>query len=246
MTDPIRLRPEEPPPDAGTPTQAQTQRLASLGFMLASVCHEVSNPLAAVSSMLQILKSKRGVTPETMKKGLASIESNIARVLEITQRLGQFSRVGSAAPAPLAIDDAVDSAIALLRHSAWGKAIEVDYRRARGATVPSRPGELQQVVFNLLLNAAQAMGGKGRIEARASRTGGEVKLEVRDHGPGIAAENLARVFDPFFTTKAPGEGTGLGLAISYEIVQELGGTIRAANAPEGGALFELVLPGTPL
>jgi len=246
VTDPIRLRSEEPPPDAGAPTQAQTQRLAALGFMLASVCHEVSNPLAAVSSMLQILKSKRGVTPETMKKGLASIESNVARVLEITQRLGQFSRVGSEAPAPLAIDDAVDSALALLRHSAWGKAIEVDHKRARGATVPSRPGELQQVVFNLLLNAAQAMGGKGRIEVRASRAGGEVKLEVRDHGPGIAPENLARVFDPFFTTKAPGEGTGLGLAISYEIVHELGGTIRAANAPGGGACFELILPKMPL
>jgi C4-dicarboxylate-specific signal transduction histidine kinase len=243
VTDPIRLRSEEPQPPESS---AQTQRLASLGFMLASVCHEVSNPLAAVSSMLQILKSKRGVTPETMKKGLASIEANIARVLEITRRLGEFSRVGSEAPAPLAIDDAVDSAVALLRHSAWGKGIEVAHERARGATVPSRPGELQQVVFNLLLNAAQATGGKGRIDVRASRAGGEVKLEVRDHGPGIAPEHLARVFDPFFTTKPPGEGTGLGLAISYEIVHGLGGSIRAANAPEGGACFEIVLPGKPL
>ena len=247
MTDPIRLRSEEPqPPESSAQTQAQTQRLASLGFILASVCHEVSNPLAAVSSMLQILKSKRGVTPETMKKGLASIEANIARVLEITRRLGEFSRVGSEAPAPLAIDDAVDSAAALLRHSPWGKGIEVDHKRARGATVASRPGELQQVVFNLLLNAAQAMGGKGRIEVRASRAGEQVRLEVRDHGPGIAPEHLARVFDPFFTTKPPGEGTGLGLAISYEIVHGLGGSIRASNAPEGGACLEVLLPRKPL
>src|SRR6185503_12184931 len=69
------------------PTPAQTQRLASLGFMVASVCHEVSNPLAAVSSMLQILQSKRGVTPETLEKGLASIASNVARVLAITKKL---------------------------------------------------------------------------------------------------------------------------------------------------------------
>src|SRR5262249_49387199 len=155
----------------------------------------------------------------------ASIEANIARVLEITKTLGDFSRVAPEAPAPLAIDEVVDAAIALLRHSPWGKAVTVDYQGARGATVPARPGELQQVVFNILLNASQAMQGKGRIKARARVEGGMVMLEVRDSGPGIAPENLAHVFEPFFTTKQPGEGTGLGLAISYEIVHELGGSI---------------------
>jgi signal transduction histidine kinase len=90
--------------DADSPAKtqqlnAQTQRLASLGFMVASVCHEVSNPLAAVSSMLQILRSKRGVTPETLEKGLASISGNVARVLAITKKLGDYSRVGGEPPA---------------------------------------------------------------------------------------------------------------------------------------------------
>lgn len=239
MTDPLRLRPEAPPAAA----DPQTQRLASLGFMLARVCHEVSNPLAAVSSMVQILQSKRGVTPETIEKGLASIEANIARVLEITKKLGDFSRVGGEL-APIAIDEAVDAAIALLRHSAVGKRVTVDYRGAPGARAPARPGELQQVVFNILLNAAQAMGGKGRIEASARLESGELVLAIRDRGPGIPVEALPKVFDPFFTTKQPGEGTGLGLAISYEIVHELGGSIRASNAPEGGACFEIVLNRT--
>ena len=88
-----RLVVSPPPPDP------QTQRLASLGFMLAGVCHDVSNPLAAVSSMAQILQSKRGVSAETMTKGLASISSNIARVLAITKKLGDFSRVTGEAPA---------------------------------------------------------------------------------------------------------------------------------------------------
>jgi two-component system, NtrC family, sensor kinase len=224
------------------PLPAQTQRLASLGFMLASVCHEVSNPLAAVSSMLQILQSKRGVTPETMEKGLASIASNIARVLAITKKLGDYSRVGGEAPAPLAVDDAVETAAALLRHTPCGHAVPVDYRGAPGASVLARPGELQQVVFNIFLNAAQAMQGAGRIEVHARASGAEVALSIRDSGPGIPQEHLARVFDPFFTTKQPGEGTGLGLAISYEIVHELGGTIHAANHPDGGALFEISLP----
>jgi len=220
---------------------AQTQRLASLGFMVASVCHEVSNPLAAVSSMLQILQSKRGVTPETLERGLASIEANIARVMAITKKLGDYSRVGGM-PQPLAIDDAVQTAQALLRHSPAGRTVAVDYRGVPGVTVRSRPGELEQVVFNIFLNAAQAMHGAGRIEAATTRENGHVTLSVRDTGPGIAAEHLPRVFDPFFTTKPPGEGTGLGLAISYEIVHEIGGTIRAANHPAGGACFELVLP----
>jgi len=224
------------------PTPAQTQRLASLGFMVASVCHEVSNPLAAVSSMLQILQSKRGVTPETLDKGLASIEANVARVLAITKKLGDHSRVGGEPPAPLAIDEAVEEAVALLRHTDCGHDVEIEYRGAPGVAVLSRPGELEQVVFNVFLNAAQAMQGAGRIEVRARNGDGRVALSVRDTGPGIPPQHLARVFDPFFTTKQPGDGTGLGLAISYEIVQEMNGTISAANHPEGGACIEIVLP----
>ncbi len=192
---------------------AQMQRLASLGFMVAGVCHEVSNPLAAIHSMLQILQSKRGVTPETLEKGLASISLNVARVLAITKRLGDFSRVGSDPPGPLAVDAALEEAVALLRHSAYGAGVRVEYRGAPGAAVLARPGNLQQVVFNILLNAAQAMDGAGVIDARAQRTdGGTLALSIRDSGPGIAGEHLARV------------------------------SIRAFNHPDGGACFELLLP----
>jgi two-component system NtrC family sensor kinase len=225
---------------------AQTQRLASLGFMVAAVCHEVSNPLAAVSSMVQILQSKRGVTPETLEKGLASIAVNVARVRAITKKLGDYSRVGGEEAAPVAVDAAMESAAALLRHSPCGHGVVVEYRGAPGVAVTSRPGELQQVLFNIFLNAAQAMQGNGRIEACAALAAEEqLELSIRDAGPGIAQEHLERVFDPFFTTKPPGEGTGLGLAISYEVVHELGGSIRAANHPEGGAVFAISLPVSP-
>ena len=221
---------------------AQAQRLASLGFMLAGVCHEVSNPLSAINSMVQILQSKRGVTPETMEKGLASIASNTARVLAITRKLGDFSRVRGDAPVPVAIDAVMEAALSLLRHSSYGAVVDVQYRGAPGAIVLGHAGELEQVVFNILLNAAQAMNGAGRIESTTVSNDSTVILSVRDTGPGIRPEHLKRVFDPFFTTKLPGEGTGLGLAIGYEIAHELGGTIRASNHPGGGACFEIELP----
>jgi C4-dicarboxylate-specific signal transduction histidine kinase len=163
-------------------------------------------------------------------------------VLAITRKLGDFSRVGADAPAPVAIDTAMESALALLRYSAQAPEVEVTYRGASGASVLARAGQLEQVIFNILLNAAQAMRGRGRVEADAVIHQGDLTLSIRDTGPGIAAEHLAHVFDPFFTTKPPGEGTGLGLAISYEIAHELGGALRASNREEGGALFETTLP----
>jgi signal transduction histidine kinase len=223
--------------------EAQKARLASLGFLLAGVCHEVANPLSAIHSMVQILQSKRGVSQETLDKGLANIASNIARVLAITRQLGDFSRVGTDRPVPVSVDEAVDDAAALLRHSPWGATVRLGYTGLPQARVLARSGQLQQVIFNILLNAAQAMQGSGRISAiTALDSGGLVTLRVRDDGPGIAPENMGRLFEPFFTTRPGGAGTGLGLAISFEIVQELGGTIRASNNPDRGACFLIELP----
>jgi len=221
----------------------QMQRLASLGFMLAGVSHEVSNPLAAIHSMVQILQSPRGVTPETLEKGLESIAGSVVRVLAITRKLGNFSRSAGDAPEPQTLDAAVSEALALLRHNRLGDAVEVSYDGMPEAVTRARPGELQQVLFNVFLNAAQAMEGMGRIEVRVERAGArQLRIRVRDTGPGISEHALPRVFEPFFSTKPPGEGTGLGLAISYEIVQELGGSMSAANHPEGGACVEIMLP----
>jgi signal transduction histidine kinase len=111
--------------------------------MVAGVCHEVSNPLAAVHSMLQILQSKRGVTPDTLEKGLASISANVARVLAITRKLGDFSRVGTDPPSPVCVDAAMEEALGLLRHSSHGARVRVIYRGAPEARVLARPAMLQ-------------------------------------------------------------------------------------------------------
>jgi signal transduction histidine kinase len=221
---------------------AQTTRLASLGFMVAGVCHEVSNPLAAIHSMVQILQSKRGATPEMLEKGLAAISSNIARVLAITRTLTEFSRVREEPLRTVTLAQAVENAASLLRHRAGAHAVAVDAAIDPEVEALAQPSQLEQVVFNILLNAAQAMDGAGRVTVTGHRRGARAVLTIRDAGPGIAPEHLGRVFEPFFTTKADGVGTGLGLTISSEIVRELGGDLRAGNDPSGGASFVIELP----
>jgi C4-dicarboxylate-specific signal transduction histidine kinase len=108
---------------------------------------------------------------------------------------------------------------------------------------------LQQAVLNILINAEHAVVENAsrprRISIATTLAGDRVSIAIRDSGAGIPADALARIFDPFFTTKEVGKGTGLGLAITYGIVQELGGTITAHNAPDGGAVFSIELPAAP-
>ena len=104
------------------------------------------------------------------------------------------------------------------------------------------PVRLQQVIVNLLSNAADAMDSTGgEVELAAAYDGDAVTLTVRDHGPGVAPAIVDRIFDPFFTTKTVGSGLGLGLSISYNIVKDFGGDLRVANHPDGGAVFSVIL-----
>src|SRR5947208_4959582 len=125
------------------------------------------------------------------------------------------------------MEAAVEEAISLLRHSSYGGGVRVEYRGTPGAAVLARPGSLQQVLFNILLNAAQAMQGSGLIEAQARIVDAKtLVLSVRDCGPGIPLEHLQRAFEPFFTTKPAGDGTGRGLAICSELAHDTGGQLR--------------------
>lgn len=219
----------------------QTQRLASLGFMLASVCHEVSNPLAAIHSMVQILQSRRGVTPATLEKGLESIAANLARVMAITRKLGDFSRVTGEAAEPVEVDLAVNEAVALLRQAPAG-GVRVEYAGLPGAHAQARPGELQQVLFNLLLNAAQAMpdGGPREIILTTAAEDQKIRIDVTDTGRGIPKGDPEKIFQVFYT-KSKG-GLGLGLPIARRIVEEHGGRLTVESEPGRGSRFSVLLP----
>jgi two-component system NtrC family sensor kinase len=222
---------------------AQTARLAALGFMVAGVCHEVANPLTAIHSMVQLLQSGASLPPETLERGLANIASNVQRVLAITRKLNDFSRASAEARSPVAVDEPVVEALQSIGQDALFRRIEIEHVRSPQLAVLGARDQLAQVYANVLLNAAQAMEGCGRVIIESRRVGRAMaEVSIRDTGPGIAPGHLGRLFEPFFTTKPAGHGTGLGLAISNEIVLEHGGAMHAENHPQGGACFRVLLP----
>jgi two-component system, NtrC family, sensor kinase len=236
ITEPARAREL----DLGS---AQTARLAALGFMVAGVCHEVANPLTAINSMAQLLQSSTSLSSETLERGLANITSNVRRVLNITRKLNDFSRIGSEEKNLLRLDQPIAAALQNLFQDAQFRNIEVVDDLERDLWTTGSNDQLEQVFANIFLNAAQVMHGAGRIFISSRKLNPlQVEIAIRDSGPGIAPGHLPHLFEPFFTTKHAGQGTGLGLAISNEIVIEHKGSLHAENHPAGGACFYVKLP----
>lgn len=225
------------------------EKLATVGRLAAGVAHEIGNPLAALLGYVQLIRNR----PEA--KALAAfvepMEREARRIDRILRDLLDFARPArnaQAVPAVAAVEHTVERTIRLLEPQKRFRGVTVHLAIAAGLPpVAADEHQLGQVLVNLLLNAADAMGGAGEvtIAATLAETGDgapRVRMTVRDTGPGIAPEYLPQLFDPFFTTKPPGEGTGLGLSICHSLVESFGGTITAANAQDGGAEFRLDLP----
>ncbi|MGZ9712980.1 sensor histidine kinase [Glaciimonas sp. GNP009] len=221
----------------------QTARLAAIGFMVAGVCHELSNPLAAIRSMVQILGSDQEKKSALLGKGLANIADNVQRLLGISDRLLNFGRVGDATRTGFQVDEAIGQAFSVMFENGWSAQIKVEFVRDRTALVFGNLSQLQEVFVNLFENAIGAMNGVGILSVRTKiQSNNSVVVLVSDTGPGIPDNILPRIFEPFFTTKTLNRGTGLGLAISSEILLEHRGLITAANNAHGGACFQVELP----
>jgi two-component system, NtrC family, sensor kinase len=221
----------------------RSEKLATVGRLAAGVAHEVGNPLGAIAGYAEIARSRLppGGDPQ-IADAVDRIASAAGRIDHTVRSLLDFARPATLDLGPVSVQAALDAALELARVQARFRNVEVSARiPADLPRVRGRDRELCQVFLNLLLNAADAMEGRGRIAIDAVEAAGVVEITLADTGSGIATDDLPRVFDPFFSTKAPGSGSGLGLAITHSIVESFGGTIDAGNSEPGGAVFRLRL-----
>jgi signal transduction histidine kinase len=227
----------------------RTEKLASIGQLAAGVAHEIGNPLAAILGYVDILRSDAagtGPLPEADRRdALDRVKTETQRINRIIRDLLEYSRPSHEEPAALDPLRVLRSAQALLAPQARFREVHLTVIPEQEAwpQVMAAPSRMTQVLVNLLLNAADAMGGKGAVEVSCTAVEDRVHITVSDAGPGIAKELHRKVFDPFFTTKAPGQGTGLGLSISRSIVESYGGTLELDPAAVLGARFIIDLPG---
>jgi signal transduction histidine kinase len=230
----------------------QEKKLASLGVLTAGVAHQLNNPLNNISVGCALLREdledgRQGrrppLTPDDAAAQLDAIGAEALRARDIVRGLLDFARDTPFAASPRPLAQVVEQALALVRHD-LGPGVDVTAAVPQDLILPLDARHMQEALINLLLNAAQAMRGQGRIRitAKTDQTAAQAVLQVEDNGPGIPSEYLGRVFDPFFTLKPVGEGTGLGLSIAFGIVRRHHGRIDAANLPDGGARFTIRLP----
>ncbi|MAM63592.1 ATP-binding protein [Maritimibacter sp. UBA3975] len=223
----------------------QAGKLSALGQMSAGISHELNQPLMAIRSFAENgeLFFDRG-KPEAARENLGRISELARRMGRIIQNLRAFARQESGPITDVDLVTVISAALEMTADKITRHEVAVDYTPPENP-VMVRGGEvrLQQVVVNLISNAVDAMGGSTprRMEITLAPAGPNVRLTLRDTGPGIA--DPERVFDPFYTTKEVGaaEGMGLGLSISYGLVQSFGGAIRGSNHPKGGAVFTVEL-----
>ena len=233
----------------------QSEKLSSIGLLAAGVAHEVNTPLAVISSYTQMLSKQLRADPATsarLSPVLEKITQQTFRASEIVNGLLNFSRTSTTEFTTIDLNQLLRDSLILLDHQFKTARIRVESDLDPTlALIHGNQGKLQQVILNLMLNAKDAMQsaptGEAILRLRTCTDRDNAIVEIADSGTGIAPEHLHRIFDPFFTTKtnpAPGQhkGTGLGLAVSYGILQEHGGKITAASAPNQGTTFRLEIP----
>ncbi|MFZ5876866.1 MAG: ATP-binding protein [Nitrospirota bacterium] len=238
-------------------TQAQlvqSEKMAGLGLLVAGMAHEINNPISFAKNSLIVLQRAwaelkpllpQDRTPvdsvEDVDASLGIVKNGVTRTEEIVGQLKAFVRKDQNQKIECSVQDGLESTLSLIHPMAGrGLVVHADLQSTRA--VFAVPGKLNQVWMNLLQNAVQAIGATGEIWVESRDHEHTVTVSVRDSGPGIKPEHMARLFEPFFTTKPVGKGTGLGLSVSYQIIQDVGGRIDVRSEPGQGAEFTVVLP----
>jgi len=222
----------------------KSERLAMIGQLAAGVAHEINNPLGGILIYSSLLLEE-GSLPDSAKDCARKIVAQTTRCKNIVKGLLDFARQSKPEKKPTDIGRLLETTLALVEGQAIFQNIEIIRHLEPGMPfVEVDRSQIQQVFMNLIMNAAEAIEGKGRLTVRTGVAGGgkAIEVEFADTGCGISTGNMTRLFEPFFTTKEVGHGTGLGLAISEGIVDKHGGDIRVESEEGKGASFTVVLP----
>ncbi len=262
----------------------QSEKMASLGQMVAGIAHEINTPLgyvrnnvemtqaslgdlrglihayqqvvdffgsgtdeAQLAAHLQDLERRRETfdlgTLDDLSGLLDDTVFGVGQISELVGNLKDFSRLDQARVARVDVHQLIESALKIGGNLLRKKNIEIVRHFGEVPQIMCSPAQINQVLLNLITNAAQAIGHEqGRITLRTHAVGQYLMIAVEDNGAGIPAEHLARIFDPFFTTKPIGQGTGLGLSICFQIIEQHHGRIRAVSTPGVGTRFFVALP----
>ncbi|MGH7396368.1 MAG: ATP-binding protein, partial [Candidatus Rokuibacteriota bacterium] len=221
----------------------RADRLAAVGRLSANMAHEIRNPLASISGAVEALA--RDLPPDHTRGKLVEIVlRESARLNQIVGDFLEYARPAPMVPIEINMAEIFDEVLLLIEHRTLPANLKVS--REYGEALPTRadPQRLRQAVWNLCLNAVQAMpdGGELRVGARSpTERGGRLQISIADTGQGIADTDLPHIFEPFFSTKP--EGSGIGLALVYRVVEEHGGSIEVRSRVSEGTTFTLTLPG---
>jgi CheY-like chemotaxis protein len=219
--------------------------MEAIGRLAGGVAHDFNNIMTAVMGYAQIASDS--LPPESeARDDLAQILRASSRASELTRQLLAFARRQVTQPRPVDLDDLVGETRKLLERLLGADVALVTVLGGPLPPVLIDPGQLEQVLLNLAVNARDAMPKGGSLTLRTARMGDEIALDVVDTGTGIPPEHQPHIFEPFFTTKEHGKGTGLGLATCYGIVRQAGGRIEVITAPDMGTTFRVILPAAPL
>lgn len=222
------------------------EKLAVLGELTAGIAHEINNPAAVILGHMDLLQSELGPSAALVQDEIDTVIEQVYRIRAIINNLLQYSRPGQVIDQlhTLAVNDVVKDTLALVRHALDKKCIQVQQNYEYLGEIEGNRQQLQQVLINLLLNAANAMPAAGNIwvstHAWTTHEGAPgVEIRIRDEGVGISEEVQSRVFEPFFTTRE--NGNGLGLSISRSLARRYGGDITVSSTLDNGSQFSIFL-----
>lgn len=220
----------------------KTEKLVALGTLSAGIAHEVNNPLASISSLVQIINSKQPQDEET-KEMLRLISTQINRISRVTKDMSDFARMQPSAKTIVNFNEVIEKSLRLALFDKTFQKLEIV--RDFDPNLPvilADDDQFQQVFLNFLLNARDAMPSGGTLTIQTSNEAETIRIAFRDTGSGVEESIRQNLFDPFFTTKKTGRGTGLGLSICFSIVNGHGGSIEVSSNSPHGAAFIITLP----